>query len=51
MPDTFIVEFDYRSDDGPVRVGPFDSREDADAWLESLPPMDWECNVAPLAAP
>lgn len=51
MAESFVVEFDHRSDDGPLLVGPFDTRDDADAWLEALPPMDYECNVAPVAAP
>lgn len=28
----FVLEFDYRSDNGPRYVGPFPSREAAFAW-------------------
>jgi hypothetical protein len=28
----FVVEFDYRSDDGPRLVGPFRTRKAADEW-------------------
>lgn len=31
----FVVEFDYRSDDGPDRVGPFRSRAAADRWASA----------------
>lgn len=30
----FIVQYDYRSDDGPSHVGPFRSRRAANEWAD-----------------
>lgn len=45
-----LVEFDYRSDGGPKRVGIFSSRLDAESYVKSLGPIDAEWCVAPVAA-
>jgi hypothetical protein len=49
----FIVDFDYRSDNGPRLVGPFDTREHAQLWTDGLRGPGWEAEfcIAPLAAP
>jgi hypothetical protein len=52
VPDDWcMVEFDYRSDGGPQLVGPFPTKDVADLWLQSLPPMDYEANMAPFEHP
>lgn len=50
---SFIVSFDSRSDDGPVEVGPFDSAEEAEAYLDTLrgPGFSAEYEVRQLSAP
>lgn len=32
----YLVDFDYRPDNGPRRVGPFDSRLDAELYVQRL---------------
>jgi hypothetical protein len=48
----FVIEFDYRSDDGDRIVGPFESMEAAEEHLKSLESPDWraEFSVVSLAA-
>lgn len=36
VPEAWVVEFDWRSDDGPNRVGPFESRAQALSWLDTV---------------
>jgi len=47
----FVIEFDHRSDDGESIVGPFASREDAEAHVASLSGPDFtaEWSVFELA--
>ena len=47
----FVIEFDYRSDDGPDRVGPFGSREAAEAHAATLLGHGWsaEYTIMPIA--
>ena len=49
----YVVEFDHRSDNGPELVGPFDSREDANRWVNTLAGQGWSASwlVAPMTAP
>jgi hypothetical protein len=49
----FIVEFDYRSDNGPRQVGPFNSREDARLYVQRIAHIGFEAewNVSPLHPP
>lgn len=47
----FIIEFDYRSDGGSDRVGPFNSRDEADAWLAATPIETCEYSIVPLDEP
>lgn len=50
---SFIVVFDSRSDEGPLEVGPFETRESADDYVESLVGEDFEASweVHELAEP
>ena len=41
---SFAVDFDYRSDNGPRLVGPFDSRDQAMIWAEALQGPGWEAS-------
>lgn len=47
----WIIEFDYRADEGPRRIGPFDTKEDAELWLLALDIGDFECSLAELVTP
>lgn len=47
----YVVNFDYRSDSGPRLVGPFDTREQGDAYVRGLHLDGAEYSVSPLAAP
>ncbi len=48
--DQWVVEFDYRADNGPRLVGPFSDRPAAWKWLSELG-LDSEAMCAPLASP
>lgn len=50
MSETWIVEFDYRADGGPRRVGPFPTREAADKWRNEQP-FDYEARTRSVIAP
>ncbi len=45
--DTWIVEFDYREDNGPTHVGPFNTKGAAEFWLSKQ--SGYEASVIPLA--
>ncbi len=45
--DSWIVEFDYREDNGPTHVGPFNTKGGAEAWLAKQ--SGYEASVIPLA--
>lgn len=47
----WVFEFDYRADNGPRLVGPFDTREDGELWLLALDIGDFEGNFAPMVKP
>jgi len=47
----YILEFDYRSDNGPVLVGPFDSREEAALAVPIGVGFEAEWNTRPLTPP
>lgn len=47
----FVIEFDYRSDDGPRLVGPFKSRTDADRWFNAQNIKTAEFSVVKLWQP
>lgn len=42
----FVIEFDYRSDDGERLVGPFTSPEGAQEYLEALAADDWDATYS-----
>jgi hypothetical protein len=44
----WVVVFDYREDNGPSLVGPFNTRGSAWSWLERQR-FDSEAHVAPVA--
>lgn len=50
---SYIIDFDYRSEDGPSQVGPFDDRADAEAYLDTLSGPGWssECSIHELTPP
>jgi len=49
----FILEFEYRSDNGPLYVGPFDSRDAAFDYARSFAGPGWEASyeAIPIHAP
>lgn len=49
----FVLQYDYRSDNGPDLVGPFPSRERAMEYAASLQCPGWRASfcVAPLEQP
>lgn len=52
MTEQWVIEYDYRSDNGPRMVGPFPSRQAAEAWADTLRGPGWEaefsyCPVTP----
>jgi hypothetical protein len=49
----WILDYDDRSDDGPLRVGPFPTKEAAEGYAASLRGPGWSASycVTPLAAP
>lgn len=49
-PQVWIVEFDWRSDGGQRRVGPFASRDAAGEWLAGLV-CDYNASVVPVQRP
>ena len=44
MSGQWVIEFDYRSDGGPDRVGPFATKQDAQEWSETLLGPDWRAS-------
>lgn len=48
-----IIEYDHRSDGGPTRVGPFDTRSLATAHADSKAREGWTASysIVPLAPP
>ena len=58
QPGCWIVEFDYREDNGPTRVGPWNTKAGAEAWLArqseyvaSVVPVAWHNDWLPVDAP
>lgn len=52
MKEKWVIEFDWRSDEGegaPRLVGLFDSSDEAHQWLDSLSGVDFEANARPVA--
>jgi hypothetical protein len=49
--DQVIIEFDYRDDGGPKRVGPFPSRSSALEHVDHLGAPDAVWSVVPLTSP
>lgn len=49
----FILEYEYRSDNGPHLVGPFDTRDAAQAHADTKRGPGWEASycICPLASP
>lgn len=47
----FVVDFDYRSDDGPRLCGPFRTRTSAQEWAEAQPIPMAEWSVTKLWIP
>jgi hypothetical protein len=47
----YVLEFDYRSDNGPVLVGPFDSRAEAFAAVPTGEGFEAEYCARPLTPP
>lgn len=47
----YVLNFDHRSDNGPVLVGPFDTRDEASAHVETLELESAVWEVAPLIDP
>ena len=47
----FVVDFDYRSDDGPRLCGPFRTRTSAQEWAEAQPIPTAEWTVTKLWIP
>ena len=47
----WVVEFDYRDDDGPDRVGPFRSRPAAGRWVEAQPINEASYSIVRLWMP
>jgi len=50
---SFVLEYEYRSDNGPHLVGPFPTRDAAQAHADSLRGPGWEAcySVCPLVSP
>lgn len=42
--ETYVVDFDYRSDGGPHLVGPFETREAAHEYTDSFRGPGWEAS-------
>lgn len=49
----FVLKYDYRTDGGPLLVGPFDSRVDANAHANTHYAPGWVAAymIVPLATP
>lgn len=47
----FVVQFDYRSDNGPTLCGPFATRAAADKWAAKQCPEASSWLVVPLFVP
>lgn len=47
----YVVEFDFRSDNGPRLVGPFGSKDEADEYVTSLNLRVAQWVVAPMTVP
>jgi hypothetical protein len=49
----YVVQFDSRNDNGPMLVGPFDSRGEAWEWVGTLAAPGFEASsvVRPMSAP
>ena len=45
IPETWMIEYDYRSDNGPCHVGPFPSRQAAIEWSRTLMRPGWQAEL------
>ena len=51
MSEKWAAQFDYRSDLGPLLVGPFDSKVEAMDWITDLTGVDYAVNPTPMGTP